>query len=59
MILKNIIKSKGFKQKWLADRMGVSEVTFSSWVKEKSFPSKKHLEKLCEILDIPVKDLTN
>lgn len=59
VMLKELIKSKGIKQKWLALKLGVSEVTVSNWVKEKSIPSQKHLAKLSEILNIPVKELTN
>lgn len=59
MLLKELLKSKGVKQKWLASRLGVSEVTVSNWVKEKSIPSQKHLEKLSEILNIPIKELVN
>ena len=59
MLLKELLKTKGVKQNWLASRLGVSEVTVSNWVKEKSAPSQKHLEKLSEILNIPVKELIN
>ncbi|WP_438965585.1 helix-turn-helix domain-containing protein [Flavobacterium sp.] len=59
MLLKELLKTKGVKQNWLASRLGVSEVTVSNWVKEKSIPSQKHLEKLSEILNIPVKELIN
>jgi transcriptional regulator with XRE-family HTH domain len=58
-MLKELIKSKGIKQKWLALKLGVSEVTVSNWVKEKSLPSQKHLAKLSEVLNIPIKELTN
>jgi len=57
MLLKELLKVKGIKQKWLAQKLGVSEVTMSNWVKEKSFPNKKHLEKLSEILDVPINEL--
>ena len=56
-MLKAILIHKGVKQKWLATKMGVSEVTVSNWVKEKSTPSQKHLEKLCELLDISIKEI--
>jgi transcriptional regulator with XRE-family HTH domain len=59
MLLKELLKTKGVKQKWLASKLGVSEVTVSNWVKEKSNPSQKHLEKLSEILNIPMKELVN
>jgi transcriptional regulator with XRE-family HTH domain len=57
MLLKELLKVKGIKQKWLAQKLGVSEVTVSNWVKEKSFPNKKRLEKLSEILDVPMNEL--
>ena len=59
MLLKELLKTKGLKQNWLATKLGVSQVTVSNWVKEKSIPSQKHLEKLSEILNIPIKDLVN
>lgn len=58
-MLKELLKSKGVKQKWLAMRIGVSEVTMSNWVKEKSTPSKRNLEKLSEILNVQLKDLVH
>ena len=58
-MLKELLKSKGVKQKWLAMRIGVSEVTMCNWVKEKSTPSKKNLEKLSEILNVQLKDLVH
>ena len=59
MLLKELFKSKGIKQKWLASKIGVSEVTISNWVKEKTVPSKIHLEKLSEILNVPIQELAN
>ena len=56
-MLKDLLESKGLKQKWLAQKLGVSEVTVSSWVKEKSTPSKKNIEKICEIMEVSPKDL--
>lgn len=59
MLLKELLKSKGVKQNWLAQRIGVSQVTMSNWVKEKSSPSKKNLVKLSEILNVHLNDLVN
>lgn len=59
MLLKELFKSKGIKQKWLAQKMGVSEVAVSNWVKEKSMPSQKNFQKLSELLNVPLKDLVN
>lgn len=58
-MLKEILKSKGIKQNYLAQRVGVSVVTVSNWVKGKSSPSKKHLDKLCEVLEVTEKDIVN
>lgn len=57
MRLKGVLINKGIKQKWLAERIGVSQVTMTNWVKGKSIPSKKNIEKLCEVLNVTVKDL--
>lgn len=56
-MLKELFLSKGVKQKWLAQKLGVSEVTVSNWAQEKSIPTKKHLEKICEVLNVPKKEL--
>lgn len=57
MLLKELIISKGVKQKWLAERVGVSEVALSNWCSGKSIPTKKHLLKLSELLDVPEKSI--
>jgi transcriptional regulator with XRE-family HTH domain len=57
MLLKELLKTKGIKQKWLSQKMGVSEVTVSNWVKEKSFPSKENLIKLGSLLDVSINEL--
>lgn len=56
-MLKELIKSKGFRQKWLAPKIGVSEVTLSNWVKQKAIPKKEHIEKLSTVLDVPLDQL--
>lgn len=53
-MLKDILKVKGVKQKWLAQKLGVSEVTVSNWVKEKSTPSPKHMEKIFRYLSLGI-----
>ena len=59
MLLKELLKSKGLKQKWLANKMGVSEVTVSSWCAGKSVPRREHLQKLSELLEVPIKTIVN
>ncbi len=58
-MLKELLKSKGVKQKWLANKIGVSEVSVSHWVKGKSEPSLKNYQKISEVLNIPLKELTD
>ena len=52
MLLKELLKSNGIKQNWLATKMGVSEVTVSSWCAGKSVPKKEHLKRLSELMDV-------
>jgi transcriptional regulator with XRE-family HTH domain len=59
MLLKELLKSKGLKQKWLASKIGVSEVTVSNWCAGKSVPKKAHLLKISELLDVPLKTIVN
>lgn len=54
MLLKELLKSKGIKQKWLATQIGVSEVTVSLWCAGKSMPKEDHLKSLCKLLKVPV-----
>lgn len=58
-MLKELLKSKGVKQKWLANKIGVSEVSVSNWVKGKSKPTLKNYQKISELLHIPLKELTD
>ena len=56
-MLKELLKTKGVKQKWLANKIGVSEVTMSNWVKEKSQPTEKNCLKISEVLNVPLKEI--
>ena len=56
-MLKELFLSKGVKQKWLAQKIGVSTVTVSNWSQGKSIPTKKHYSKIGEVLNIPIKEL--
>jgi len=56
-MLKEIIKGKGYKQKFLAEKIGVTEVTLSNWVNGKTVPKDKHILKLSQVLDIPFETL--
>lgn len=56
-ILKDLIKAKGYRQKWLAEKLGVSEVTLSKWANNKGKPNEENLKKLSDIFDTPIERL--
>lgn len=56
-MLKDYIKAKGVKQKWIADKVGVSEVSLSNWVKMKTTPSDDNMEKLSKVLDLDISEI--
>ena len=58
-MLKELIKSKGYKQKFVADKVGVSEVTLSNWVNGKSSPNEVHIAKLSQVLNTSIEILQN
>lgn len=51
-MFKRLIQSKGVKQKWLAQQIGVSEVTLSNWVQGNYKPTEENLHKIAEVLNI-------
>lgn len=59
MYLKEIVKASGLKQSYLARKCGVSVVAVSQWVNGKAKPNPQHLERLSELLKVPVQDLKN
>ena len=57
MKLKQILKSQGRSQLWLAGQLGVSNVTIGNWNRGRTRPSFQHIEKICQILNIQFDDL--
>ncbi len=55
--IKQILEQRGLKQKWLADKIGVTEVTISNWVNNRTYPSIETLISISNVLKIEVKDL--
>ncbi len=59
--LQNPIKkariSKGFRQKELAERLGVSPVAVCRWEQGKAFPKVERLKTVAEVLDTTVEEL--
>lgn len=45
--------------RWLAERMGKSEITISRWVQNKTQPSLEQLLQVAQILSVSPKDLIN
>lgn len=58
-MLKELIKSRGIKQKWLADQVGVTRLTISNWVNGKYIPKQEHVEKLAKVLNVDEQTIIN
>jgi len=54
IFLKEVLAEKGIKQKFIAEKLGVSDSTVSLWVKGKAQPTISNLKKLAEILSVDV-----
>lgn len=52
--IRDIRKSKGFKRRELADRVGISPNAMCSIEKNYSFPSKETIKAICDAMDVPV-----
>lgn len=51
------LKMKGRKQKWLAEQLGLSENTISSYVKNNKHPKIETLLKISKILEVELTEL--
>ncbi|MFB9862452.1 helix-turn-helix transcriptional regulator [Rufibacter immobilis] len=58
-MIKDIIKTRGIKQKWLASKLGVSEVTVSNWCSGKTIPTDDHYQKISAVLEVEITVLKN
>lgn len=59
IFLKEILEDKGIKQKFIAEKLGVSVSAVSLWVKGTSQPSIANLKKLAELLSVDVSLIIN
>jgi len=59
IFLREILEERGIKQKFIADKLGVSVSAVSLWVKGTSQPSIVNLKKLSEILSVDVSLIIN
>ena len=55
--IKEVIKDKGIKQKWLAQKIGVSETDISSYIANRRKPNHKRLTAMCRLLGCRIVDL--
>ncbi len=55
--IKNLRKQKGYTQETLAQALNIVRQTVSKWEKGYSVPDADMLEKLSEVLEVPVSEL--
>ncbi len=55
--IKEVLATKGIKQKWLAKQMEKSYNMVNSYAQNRRQPSLEDLYKIAEILDVEVKEL--
>jgi len=57
--IKVVLAEKNITNRWLAEKMGKSEITISRWSQNKSQPSLEQLREIAKHLGISPKDLIN
>jgi len=57
--LKVILAETSKTNKWLAERLGKSEVTISRWVTNEIQPSMETFLEIAKLLDVDIKELLN
>jgi len=55
--IKEILKEKGIKQIWLADKLGKSYNMVNGYVQNRQQPRLEVLNDIAEILDVDIKEL--
>ena len=55
--IKEILKEKGIKQIWLADKLGKSYNMVNGYVQNRQQPRLEVLNEIAEILNVDIKDL--
>jgi transcriptional regulator with XRE-family HTH domain len=55
--IKEVLKEKGVKQTWLAEKLGKSFNTVNSYVQNRQQPRLEVLNEIAKILDVNLKDL--
>lgn len=57
--LGKILKERGIKQVWVAEKLEVSKQAVSSWVSGKHIPKVKYILKLSKLLDVLIEELVD
>ncbi len=57
--LKVMLAEKGKTNKWLAEKLGKSDVTVSRWVTNEVQPSMETFLEIAKLLDVDIKELLN
>ncbi|KPV42036.1 helix-turn-helix transcriptional regulator [Alicyclobacillus ferrooxydans] len=55
--LKDILKSRGIKQKWLEEQTGISHAAMSSLCNHKSEPTLKSARAISKALGVPIEEI--
>ena len=55
--IKEVIKREGRKQKWIAEKIGVSETDVSSYIANRRKPNHDRLTARCRLLNCRIVDL--
>ena len=55
--IKEVIKREGRKQKWVAEKIGVSETDVSSYIANRRKPNHERLTAMCRLLNCRIVDL--
>lgn len=57
--LRAVRESKGLSQKWIADQLSVGKGAYSMYERGENRPSYQTVERLCEILNISITDISD
>ena len=55
--IREVLEEKNRNQVWLADKLGVDEVTVSRWMNNHRQPSMERLAEIAKALGVKIKDL--
>ena len=55
--IKEVLKEKGIKQTWLAEKLGKSFNTVNSYVQNRQQPRLEVLDQIAKILEVNLKEL--